>query len=386
MTHLALRFLAICTTIAVLGPAIASESPQVSTIEPVKLWTAGDDDEDVFFGVISGLDVDEQGRVYVADRQLTEIKSFSASGEYLGVIGREGEGPGEYRRIGHVFIAGPDQIAVMQRMPGKIISLQPNGLPAAEIPLPEAYVSSPAYFFNGDRVGTGVALSARQLRRDGDNLSIVTSLALVDSEGVEIANLSERKVERHLDNFQVEEKSDAPVIWTVSSDGNIFVNDEFDAFAIRVYDSSGSQIDTIDLEYEHRRRNEDEMFENTPRMAVMSTDGERRDALGIPSSTDRDIQGIFARPGGEIWVLDAKGAFDQPEGILARFKVFNSDRKFSREVILSGEGNFHDDGIRIIDNRLFVLKGLRAAGLTERGDGDEEDTTPLSIVCFRLPE
>ena len=38
-----------------------------TTIKPVVLWTAGDDDDEIFFGVISGLDVDEQGRVYVAD-------------------------------------------------------------------------------------------------------------------------------------------------------------------------------------------------------------------------------------------------------------------------------------------------------------------------------
>ncbi len=45
----------------------------------------------------SALAVDAAGRIYVADRKPVVIKVFDASGRFLHAIGREGEGPGEFR-------------------------------------------------------------------------------------------------------------------------------------------------------------------------------------------------------------------------------------------------------------------------------------------------
>ena len=45
----------------------------------------------------SSLAVDAVGRIYVADRKPVVIKIFDASGRFLHTIGREGEGPGEFR-------------------------------------------------------------------------------------------------------------------------------------------------------------------------------------------------------------------------------------------------------------------------------------------------
>src|SRR5690606_5522433 len=45
----------------------------------------------------SSLAVDAAGRIYVADRKPVVIKVFDASGRFLHTIGREGEGPGEFR-------------------------------------------------------------------------------------------------------------------------------------------------------------------------------------------------------------------------------------------------------------------------------------------------
>lgn len=47
------------------------------------------------FGQIVGLNVDEEGRVYVGDSQAREIRVFDASGAFLRKIGRPGSGPGE---------------------------------------------------------------------------------------------------------------------------------------------------------------------------------------------------------------------------------------------------------------------------------------------------
>lgn len=51
------------------------------------------------------LAVDELGRIYVADGKPASIKVFSPEGDYLRSIGREGEGPGEFR-VAFIAIRG----------------------------------------------------------------------------------------------------------------------------------------------------------------------------------------------------------------------------------------------------------------------------------------
>lgn len=55
-------------------------------------------DPSVTFGMITGLAVDPEGRIYVADHQVPAIKRFGPDGELLDQIGRSGEGPGEYEQ------------------------------------------------------------------------------------------------------------------------------------------------------------------------------------------------------------------------------------------------------------------------------------------------
>lgn len=49
------------------------------------------------FGRISGLDVDPEGRVLVVDAQAREVRVFSSAGEHEFTVGRQGDGPGEFR-------------------------------------------------------------------------------------------------------------------------------------------------------------------------------------------------------------------------------------------------------------------------------------------------
>jgi hypothetical protein len=50
------------------------------------------------FGAISSLAVDDAGRVYVSDEMSEDVRVYGPAGEFLGTIGRRGDGPGEFRR------------------------------------------------------------------------------------------------------------------------------------------------------------------------------------------------------------------------------------------------------------------------------------------------
>lgn len=51
------------------------------------------------FGEISRLAEDTHGGIYVLDGQVPEIRHFDRSGEFIGTVGRSGEGPGEYGHL-----------------------------------------------------------------------------------------------------------------------------------------------------------------------------------------------------------------------------------------------------------------------------------------------
>lgn len=74
-----------------------------------------DGEETERFGLVIGVDVDAEGRVYIADQQAKEVRVFAPDGSYLSTVGGPGEGPGEigagfmgvFERDGEVWTIDP---------------------------------------------------------------------------------------------------------------------------------------------------------------------------------------------------------------------------------------------------------------------------------------
>jgi len=60
-----------------------------------------------FIGEVSGLALDDAGRLYISDFQEPRVVVFAPDGRQLGIIGRKGQGPGEFTAPTGPFIA-PD--------------------------------------------------------------------------------------------------------------------------------------------------------------------------------------------------------------------------------------------------------------------------------------
>lgn len=69
--------------------------------------------EDFYIGEIYDVAVREDGRIYVADGQAGHVKVFAADGTLLRTIGRQGEGPGEFRYPSRLELASGDSLYVM---------------------------------------------------------------------------------------------------------------------------------------------------------------------------------------------------------------------------------------------------------------------------------
>lgn len=98
------------------------------TVRFVPILTIDDNSmpEDVFFESPYTITSDNEGNVYICDYRANNIKKFSASGKFVKIIGREGQGPGEFS---WPFMAtfAKDRLVVWDMRNMRICAITPDG-------------------------------------------------------------------------------------------------------------------------------------------------------------------------------------------------------------------------------------------------------------------
>ena len=374
----------------VMNPAKASSG--VETIELEEMWRVGGWDEDVLFGVITSIVSDENGSFYMLDSQLNEVQVYSSDGEYLTTIGREGEGPGEFRAAFNLLLLPSGNIGVLQAFPSKIIGLTPDGNPADGFELPKS---------DGE-AGFKALLQARHA---GDNLAVIYALNQPGEAG-----FTQRSVLALLDqsaeNEQVLFTQDStmaaadPLIaerewdafrnrWTSGPDGKVYSAVDYGEYKINVWGPDGELDYVINREYPaHERTKEQsetvlEIYKGFTRQIPVPNMRYEIEPNWNP------IQSINARDDGTLWVQTSRGSWGLDDGVVGGFDVYGNDGKLARQVVLKGQGNPQADGYFFVGDRLFVvtdwLDALMAlqGGAGAGGEADEE-AEPMEVICYRL--
>ncbi|MFQ5599118.1 MAG: 6-bladed beta-propeller [Candidatus Krumholzibacteriia bacterium] len=374
----------------IMNPAEGMEAS--TSVELTELWRLGGDteDEEEFFGVIAQIKTDPRGNLYVLDSQLSEVKIYDANGEYLNSIGREGEGPGEFRRPNDMFFMPDGDIGVMQSIPGKIVTLTPEGDPAGDFPLPTPEGGG-FQMLRGGRTADNHLVLARQLQAfEEGKVSQTISLDKVDMEGnIEHTYLTNERV---LDfaNFVIDEKRfftfEQQGRWDVGKDGRVYVLNDYVDYVITVYNADGSLDRKIRREYEHRKRTakEIETIEKIWEAFLRQAPNAKTDIGDL----DYDVQAIYPRDDGSLWVLTSYGARDLPDGVLGVFDVFDDQGHYVRQVTLEGQGDPQEDGYFFVGDRLYVVTGWLDAVVAQQGGTEgaeeEEEAMPMELICYRV--
>jgi hypothetical protein len=372
----------------VMNPATPSEG--TSSITPRELWSAGGDDEqDVLFGVVTAVDVDAKGNVYALDMQLSQVFVFDRDGKLLRTIGREGEGPGEFRNATNMFIMPDGTVAVMQQMPGKLVLLTPDGKPAGDFAGPKGDDSGMIAYFEGAVAGDAVVLNTRQFARTPSKFTVSRALVAVGSKGEPRGTVFANSIDQDpAAMLNMDEKEMRFLQWAAGADGRVYTSENFDAYEIKVRGLDGKVQRVIDREYTHRQRSKEEMEESKPRVVMRGAGGQRMQPTIKSSPTDRDILRMFPRDDGSLWVLSSKGRNGQAKGTMASFDVFDRDGRFVRTVAFQVPGDFKQDEFHLIRDQIVVVRGARTARDAMMGgeDGEEanhSDVEPMSIVAYR---
>jgi len=370
----------------VVNPGAPSEAPV--EIELSERWRLGGDteDQDEFFGVIMQIGTDAAGNVYLLDSQLAQVMIYTSEGEYLRTIGREGEGPGEFRQPGDMLILPDGNVGVVQMMPGKIVVLTPEGDPVGNHPVP-GDDDGTQFFMGGRPGGDHIVLGVTYFSRGDDGFKSIFKIIGVNNEGGQTADYFDLEVKRDFANLVFDEQtmSGFGVRWDVGGDGRVYVNRVFDEYRIDVWKADGTPDRVITREFKPRKRSAEEMDRADKRFRVIINGREPEKKI---SATDRDIQNFYPRDDGSLWVLNSRGGIDAPEGVLGTFDVYDENGRFVRQAIVKGEGSIERDGFYFVGDRLYVVTSLVSARMSMYGGGgpvdEEEEAEPMGVVCYDL--
>ncbi len=86
-----------------------------------------DGEAEYVFGRIGGVWVAPDGRIFVGDAQAREVRIFTPEGEFLGRLGRTGEGPGEFRHVDGIGAAPGGGVAVLDGMLNRVSVFDGDG-------------------------------------------------------------------------------------------------------------------------------------------------------------------------------------------------------------------------------------------------------------------
>lgn len=101
------------------------------------------------------VEVDPEGRFYVMGQQSTSVKVFSPQGRFLGAIGRDGEGPGEFRWTYTLDLDAEGRIWIGDVILSRIAVFDPEHRLERTIPVRGFMLAGDVFPFRGDSVLVG---------------------------------------------------------------------------------------------------------------------------------------------------------------------------------------------------------------------------------------
>lgn len=401
----------LCVLGVIAGPALAaprevtkegvvhvmnSERPKSKpvTIEMEEAWRIGGEDDEEIFGVITDIMVDDQGSFYMLDSQLNEIKVYSDDGEYLRTIGREGEGPGEFRGAFNLFEVPGGNIGVLQAFPSKVVTLTPNGDPADDFMLPEAEGEGFRVLFQAQNAGDNLALVYGLNQPSETGFTQTSVLAIVDSKGEKAIPLHDQASSMQAATALIAEKewdSFRNGRWAAAPDGRLFATTEFQEYSINVWGPDGKLQRVIHREYpDHIRTAEEkewllEIYKGFTRQIPIP------DIKYEIEEIYNQVANISARDDGTLWVQTSRGSFGLDDGVVGTWDVFDEKGHFTRQVTLKGEGQPREDGYFFVGDRLFVVTDFLHAMMALQGGGgqgdeeEEDEAEPMQVISYRVP-
>ena len=381
---------------------LPTEPPSRRTADLLEQWrVGGEDDQDILLGLVQTGVLGPDGKVYLLDRQLSQVLVIAPDGELVATLGRQGEGPGELNRPHGLFLLEDGRLGVIQGFPGRVTLLNPDGDPGGEISIGGEASEGGFNFVRDIRLAQGKLVGQKgrgTFDMETQKSRTVNTLSVLDLDGNELVEVVRHEQENDLARRTFDEEANFSELdqWAVGIDGLLYTVPERGAYAINVRNLDGELQGTLRRKFSPRKRGEKDKKELTDGMVVI-VGGRRQEIESKALDFDPAIMGLNVAPDGRLFVTNC---FDRPEelpaGIGASYDVISPDGTFIEELDLRVPDFDPDlDRMAFLDGKHFLhLRGVQSArdammaafGGDDDGDKAEaNDTEPLEVVLYTMP-
>ena len=361
------------------------------SVELTEMWRLGghSDAPEEFFGVISDIVADDENNFYVLDMQLSEVRVFDQRGAYVATIGRDGEGPGEFRRPMDLNLMPDGTVGVVQPRPSKMVLLTPSGDPAGDYsitPRGEGFPFLQAASTTGGNIAVLYAMGNPD--REAQKFTRTTRLSVFDVAGTELREVIHTVTSSSFSNREYHEKDwfGFDRAWSASREGTIAARTSLTDYQVTVWNADGSVRHVLERDAEPVKRPSERIEAEKMRWGAMLGRWVQ-DPQFTMLPNEHPVQSVHAREDGTIWVRDAAGTYARAPGELAGFDVFDAEGRYERRLSMRGEFDPTRDGMFLAGNYLLVVTDLVSAQASMMGgieSGLEGEADPMEIVCYRM--
>ncbi len=393
----------LCLLCLLAGAAPAAEVPHVANgatpahgVTDVRLqevWRVGGEDDDAnLFGVVAQVIADEKGNLYVLDGQLSEVAVFAPDGRRTGTLGREGEGPGEFRRPADAFFLPDGKLAVVQVFPGKIVQLDRAGNPAGTFPFQAGDPAAGGFAVlvgGNSRGGTTALCGIRQTFAAG-KLNQTYFLDGVRADGSTLGTIATKTAVQDFGNMVLDELA-VDFVWSrwgVAPNGEVYAAPHRDRYLVERHAADGKLLGTFERPYESLAR---DRADHDRAESLLKAQARNYPVPPPVKVADRepDIQSLTVLADGTVWILSGRGQRGQPDGVMLTYDVFDAKGAFDRQVRVHADADGLEDQLFLISpDRAVLVLNFWDAFLAGMGAGDETaaaaDVAPMEIISCRI--
>ncbi len=379
-----------------------AEPPSVRRLQLKERWRVDvDSPEAPVWGYTYGNQVlSHAGRFYLLDAQLCNVHVFDRDGAYIGRIMGEGEGPGEIRSPGPMFVCRDGRLAVQFGFPSKLEFVDFEGNPVGRWRLQaNAYAvrlqDTPYGWF-------GVYMESKQVDDPGVSLTEL-HVALHDAEGRRTEEFHSASRKKAVGAAMDEEEEFVPWFTAVAvGDGGILYSSRRNEYRLEWRNRSGEVTRVATRPYRSHRRTPAELEVLKYRSYRVSNDDFSFTDMKL-SPFDPVINAIDVLAGGGLRVRTSMYQKELPDGMVCRFEVHAATGELRERVeIWDPTGSFDSDYdvIALLENDCAVV--LRNVTPASRAATDarlhpkvreklppvpdeREDIVFVPIVCDLVP-
>jgi hypothetical protein len=300
--------------------------------------------KDVLF--VNPIDVvaDIKGNIFILDISDNNIKKFNPSGKFLKVIGRKGQGPGEFNMPSDLVLAR-DCLAVLDMGNQRLSTLTLDGEPiksgglSSFAAMPRKIKALP----NGDLIVETEKSHYEDFNKPQDCALEIVSPDLRSKKVIYSHQANRYKYIRFQQAVTNAIQPFSPdVYWDASPDGKIVIGFS-DRYEISIYDAEGLRLTTLTHSYDPAKVTENDKKSFFDATTLISPDGTMQGPPDIIVKNTKfprikpAFNDIMTDSDGNIWV-HSYGKDTEKED--KHFDVFDSQGKFINRIEILGESYY----------------------------------------------